>query len=105
MAAPSGRVTYNYDALQRINSLVNPQLERPLGCTDPDSRPGDNANGNPEVAHKAAQQAHADGRKDSQAPKAAQNKAPVLLGPALLCETLQSGAMGDEGLEPPTSTV
>jgi hypothetical protein len=59
------------------------------------------ANGSPE----AAQQMHADGHKDSHATKAAHNKAPILLGPAQLCEKLQTGAMGDEGLEPPTSTV
>jgi site-specific recombinase XerD len=57
------------------------------------------------AARKAAQQAHAETRDESQSPKPAHEKAPVLLGSAIFRETPQNGGMGGTGLEPVTSTV
>jgi len=56
------------------------------------------------TAQKAAQHAHAESGGNSQAPKAAQQKAPVLLGSAMNRETLQPGAMGVTGFEHPAES-
>ena len=58
-----------------------------------------------EAAQNPAQQAHAECRRDSHATTPAHEKAPVIRAFATLSETLQYRGMGDEGLEPPTSTV
>lgn len=57
------------------------------------------------AAQKAAQQAHATGSGEPHDQRPAPAKTPILLGSALPCPTLQFRPMGDEGLEPPTSTV
>jgi len=58
-----------------------------------------------QAAQNPAQQAHAHGSNESHVERPARKKTPDLLGSAALCETLQSRGVGDEGLEPPTSTV
>jgi hypothetical protein len=57
------------------------------------------------AAQKAAQQALVLTGGDSHAVSTPQKKTPVLHVPAMLCGIVQTGAMGDEGLEPPTSSV
>jgi hypothetical protein len=59
----------------------------------------------PQAAQNPAQQAHAGGRSNSHATAPAHEKAPVIPSFATSRETLQYRGMGDEGLEPPTSTV
>lgn len=54
------------------------------------------------AAQKAAQQTHAKGRMESQVETPAHEKAPVLLGSAVSCGTLQKPGMEDRGLEPLT---
>ncbi len=44
-------------------------------------------------------------RGDSHGEWTAHEKTPEMPGSAALCETLQKASVGDEGLEPPTSTV
>jgi integrase len=57
------------------------------------------------AAQKTAQPAHAEARGRSRSEPADNKKAPVLLGSASFRDTLQTGGMGDTGLEPVTSTV
>jgi len=57
------------------------------------------------AAQNPAQSAHALTSKESQPNRPAHKKPPVLLGSATWSETLQNWGVGDEGLEPPTSTV
>jgi len=57
------------------------------------------------AAQNPAQQAHAMGRNGPQGESIANEKPPVLQGFATACDTVQSQGMGDDGLEPPTSTV
>ena len=59
----------------------------------------------PKAAQNPAQQAHAEGRGESHSTTTAHKKAPVFPSLATYGETLQNRGMGDEGLEPPTSTV
>ncbi len=54
---------------------------------------------------KALQQPAVSGGTDSQLDSPAHKKTPVLQGFATSCENLQFAKVGDEGLEPPTSTV
>lgn len=63
------------------------------------------AGGDSEAAQNAAQSAHAEGRGESHDEPPAQRKAPVLLGSALLSETVQNRGMGGTRLELVTSTV
>ena len=58
-----------------------------------------------QAAQKAAQQAHAESRNESQAIKPAHEKAPVLPELAAPCESMHKCSLGGTGLEPVTSTV
>ena len=51
------------------------------------------------------QQAHESPRNDSRTELDAHEKTPVLQGCAAECDYLHESQVGDEGLEPPTSTV
>jgi hypothetical protein len=57
------------------------------------------------AAQKAAQQAHAKTRSESQASDPAHEKAPVLPGTALSCETLQHRGMEAAGIEPASRDI
>ena len=57
------------------------------------------------AAQNAAQHPHVSVRKESQVKKADNKKTVVLPSLASECETVHKCTMGDEGLEPPTSTV
>ncbi len=59
----------------------------------------------PKAAQKAAQSVHVSGRTDSQTEPSEQEKTPVLQGLAGACDLMYKCPVGDEGLEPPTSTV
>jgi hypothetical protein len=58
-----------------------------------------------QAAQNPAQQVIATSRGEPQTESAAHKKTPVLLGIAPSCDSMQTGGVGDEGLEPPTSTV
>jgi hypothetical protein len=58
-----------------------------------------------EAAHKAAQRAHAGHRGDSQTPKPAHKKTPVVLGLASSSELTQLPGMAGAGFEPTTSRL
>ncbi len=58
-----------------------------------------------EAAQKAAQQAHAGRRGESQPTNAAHKKTPVLLGLASSCESTQLAGMAGAGFEPTTSRL
>ncbi len=57
------------------------------------------------AAQNPAQQAHAEGRREMIEEPEAHEKTPEMPGYAVPCEVLQTCSVGDEGLEPPTSTV
>jgi len=59
----------------------------------------------PKAAQKAAQQAHAGQRTESQTEKAAQQETPVLPGFASGCDSLHKCSVGDTGLEPVTPSL
>ena len=61
--------------------------------------------GSSKVTQNATQHLHARPRTERQSVRTSHEKSPVLQVPAAFCETMRSGLVGDEGLEPPTSTV
>ena len=61
--------------------------------------------GGAEAAQKTAQPAYAESGDESHTTKLAEDKTSVLISSAILCKTPLLWGVGDEGLEPPTSTV
>lgn len=73
--------------------------------TDSDFAKAIGEDSNSDAAQKAAQRAHAESGHDSHSSVPRNEETPVLLGSASSSEFQQNRGMGDEGFEPPTSTV